>query len=79
MEHDATVNLLCSCHLVKSCIDNLAKLENPMIVMPGWSMPICLARKFKAKIFFFFVLKDLFFFVGAPGQETGPKKLEQSF
>lgn len=43
-------------------------------------MPICLARKFKAKIFFF-VLKDLFFFVGAPapGQETGPKKLEQSF
>ena len=41
-------------------------------------MPICLARKFKAKIFFFCVERSVFF-VGAPGQETGPKKLEQSF
>ena len=40
-------------------------------------MPICLARKFKAKIFFY--VERSVFFVGAPGQETGPKKLEQSF
>lgn len=77
MEHDATVNLLCSCHLVKSCIDNLAKLENPMIVMPGWSMPICLARKFKAKIFFFLCWKICFFLlelqVKKPGQRSSNK------